>query len=81
MTDNVIDLSSRRRMPGPDRSDQEPQHMATIEIFDNSRVRVWVSNEVSTSEQWNWLFAHVARASHELIEVEMADKPTSPRTG
>lgn len=66
MTD-VISLDSRRPKP--------PENMASmceITIYDNGDVAVWLSDQISDVDQFNWLFAKLAGATGSLFQEKRA---------
>lgn len=56
--DKVIALFGNRRDLEPPR-----EVMCQISVYDNGDVTVWMSDDMYTKDQFNWLFAKLAKAS------------------
>lgn len=60
---NVISLDDRRNKP-------DPTPMVEITIMDDGEVDVWLSDDIYTTEQFNWVSSKVFEAMSRLINTK-----------
>ncbi len=71
MSENVIRF--------PERRDEVPETLALeVRIYQNGRVSTWVDDEVTTKEQFNWLFCMLMFSGQMLDEVKRERTDVGP---
>lgn len=62
---DVINLEDKRRSL---KEAEDDDVLCLITIKANGRVVVWISDRVEADEDFHWLHAHVANATHQIVE-------------